>query len=90
VDEAQRKEDRKACENRSIPLLYLRQLRQSKALSQRALGELAGVSPGTVYRLENRLRGAYPVTVLALAAALEVPPAELVREPRPSRRGSKS
>ena len=36
-----------------------------------------------MYRLENGLRGAYPVTLRKLAAALGVSPAELVREPRP-------
>jgi transcriptional regulator with XRE-family HTH domain len=49
-------------------------------LSQRELGRLAHVSPGTVFRLENGLRGAYPGTVRKLAAALKVSPAELVRE----------
>ena len=64
--------------NRSIPLPYLRELRQSRGLSQRELGALAKVSPGTVYRLENALRGAYPGTVRKLATALGVAPEELV------------
>jgi len=79
VDEARRKEDRKACGNRGISLPLLRRLRQSQGLSQRELGQLAGVSSGTVYRLENGLRGAYPVTVKKLAAALGASPVELVR-----------
>jgi len=49
------------------------------ALSQRQLAELAGVSGTTVRMLENRLRGAYPVTVGKLASALDVPTSELVR-----------
>ncbi len=64
--------------NRSIPLPHLRVLRQSRGLSQKELGELARVSSGTVYRLENRLRGAYPGTVRKLADALEVTPEDLV------------
>lgn len=65
--------------NRSIYLPALRGLRQSRGLSQRELGKLAEGSPGTVYRLENSLQGAYPQTVRKLAAALEVSPAELVQ-----------
>jgi DNA-binding XRE family transcriptional regulator len=63
---------------RGIPLPYLRELRQSRGLSQRELGELARVSSGTVFRLENGLRGAYPGTVRKLATALGVAPEELV------------
>jgi transcriptional regulator with XRE-family HTH domain len=81
-----RKEDRERCLNRSIALPALRQLRQSRGLSQRDLGKLAKVSPGTVFRLENSLRGAYPATVQKLASALGTSPAELlVREHRPGR-----
>ena len=64
--------------NRGIPLPYLRELRHSKGLSQRELGELARVSSGTVYRLENGLRGAYPGTVRKLATALGVAPEALL------------
>ncbi len=64
--------------NRSIPLPYLRQLRQGRGLSQKDLGQLAGVSPGTVYRLEAGLRGAYPGTVRKLATALRVAPEVLL------------
>lgn len=68
--------------NRSTPLPRLRELRQSRGLSQRALAEKAGVSIGTVYRLENGLRGAYPSSVRRLASALGVSTQELVREHR--------
>ena len=71
------REDREQHMNRSIPLPRLRELRQSRGLSQRELGELAGVSSGTVYRLENGLRGAYPGTIRKLAAALGVKPGDL-------------
>jgi transcriptional regulator with XRE-family HTH domain len=64
--------------NRSIHLPYLRELRQRKGLSQKELGDLARLSPGTVYRVENGLRGAYPGTVRKLATALEVAPEELL------------
>ena len=71
-------EDQERHGNRSIPLPHLRELRQSRGLSQRDLGKLARVSSGTVYRLENELRGAYPGTVRKLASALDVTPAALV------------
>jgi len=73
--------------NRSIPLPCLRKLRQRKGLSQKELGELARVSPGTVYRVENGLRGAYPGTVRKLATALEVAPEELMYRRVPDARG---
>jgi transcriptional regulator with XRE-family HTH domain len=68
--------------NRSIPLPYLRELRQSKGLSQKNLGQLARVSPGTIYRVENGLRGAYPGTLRKLATALGVSPEALVHRKR--------
>ena len=77
------KGDREECRNRSTPLPALRRLRQSQGLSQRDLASQAKVSSGTVYRLENGFRGAYPTTVRKLAAALGVPPADLVREHHP-------
>ena len=80
------KEDQEKCPNRSIPLPALRELRRSRGLSQRELGRLAKVAPGTVYRLENGLRGAYPVTVKKVASALGVLVVELVRERRPEKR----
>ena len=71
--------------NRSIPLPHLRELRQSRGLSQRELGELAGVSSGTVYRLENGLRGSYPGTIRKLAVALGVTPEDLVGRKSPKK-----
>jgi transcriptional regulator with XRE-family HTH domain len=64
--------------NRGIPLPYLREIRQSRGLSQRELGKLARVSSGTVYRVENGLRGAYSGTVRKLARALGVAPEALL------------
>ena len=71
-------EDQEQYRYRGIPLPHLRELRQSRGLSQKELGELANVGSGTVYRLENVLRGAYPGTVRKLAVALEVTPEDLV------------
>lgn len=78
-------EDQERHRNRSIPLPHLREVRQSRGLSQRELGELARVSSGTVYRLENGLRGAYPGTIRKLAVALAVTPADLVDKKDPER-----
>jgi transcriptional regulator with XRE-family HTH domain len=83
VKKSGRKDDREQWQNRSTTLPSLRELRQSRGLSQRELGKLAKVSAGTVYRLENQQRGAYPVTVKKLASALRISPAELVRENHP-------
>ncbi len=76
------REDRKRYGNRSIPLPRLRELRQSRGLSQKELADVAGVSSGTVYRLENGLRGAYPGTVRKLANALSVSPEDLLSSKR--------
>ncbi len=78
MEEAGRKEDRERCTSRGIPLPSLREIRRSRGLNQRDLARLAGVSAGTVYRLENQLRGAYPVTMRKLASALGVSVEELV------------
>jgi transcriptional regulator with XRE-family HTH domain len=83
VEQDRRKVDRETCQHRSIPLPALRAVRQSMALTQRQLAELAGISATTVGLLETKERGAYPATVRKLAAALGVPPAELVRGHHP-------
>ena len=69
--------------SRSTPLPGLAAYRRQRGLTQRELGELAGVAHTTVQRLESLSRGAYPQTVRKLATALEVEPADLVGgEPR--------
>jgi len=78
VRQDRHEEDQERYRKRGIPLLRLREFRQSKGLSQRELGKLARVSSGTVYRLENGLRGAYPGTVRKLASALGVAPEALL------------
>jgi transcriptional regulator with XRE-family HTH domain len=54
-------------------------LREDKVLSQRDLARMAGLSQGTVWRLENGFSKAYPSTIRKLAEALGVEPRELVR-----------
>jgi HTH-type transcriptional regulator, competence development regulator len=66
--------------NRSVLLPGLRQVRQTSGLTQRQLGELAGVGKGTVFELEVGRRGAYPRTVRRLAKALETEISNLVKE----------
>jgi transcriptional regulator with XRE-family HTH domain len=64
--------------SRSIPLLGLAAHRRRLGLTQRQLGELAGVAHTTVQNLESLKRGAYPQTLRKLATALGVAPEELL------------
>ena len=64
--------------SRSIPLPGLAAHRRRHGLTQRQLGELAGVAHTSVQRLESLSRGAYPRTIQKLALALGVEPADLV------------
>ena len=64
--------------SRSTPLPGLAEHRRRRGLTQRQLGELAGVAHTTVQRLESLKRGAYPRTLRKLATALGVAPAALV------------
>lgn len=75
--------EKEECTNRGVFLRNLKRLRLMRALTQRQLGERAGISSGTVFRLESLRRTAYSVTVRKLAEALEVSPAELMRENHP-------
>ena len=63
---------------RSTPLPNLAQHRRLRGLTQRQLGELAGVAHTTVQRLESLERGAYPQTLRKLAGALGIEPGALV------------
>jgi len=63
---------------RSTPLPNLAAHRRRRGLTQRQLGELAGVAHTTVQRLESLNRGAYPRTLRKLATALRVAPEALV------------
>jgi transcriptional regulator with XRE-family HTH domain len=64
--------------SRSTPLPALAAHRRRRGLTQRQLGELAGVAHTTVQRLESLSRGAYPQTMQKLAIALGVAPEELL------------
>jgi transcriptional regulator with XRE-family HTH domain len=66
--------------SRSIPLSALAAHRRRQGLTQRQLGELAGVAHTTVQHLESLSRGAYPQTMQKLATALGVAPEELLHE----------
>ena len=69
--------------SRSTTLPGLAAHRRRHGLTQRQLGEMAGVAHTTVQRLESLSRGAYPQTLQKLATALGVEPADLVgSEPR--------
>jgi transcriptional regulator with XRE-family HTH domain len=64
--------------SRSIPLLSLAAHRRRRGLTQRQLGELAGVAHTTVQQVESLNRGAYPQTLQKLATALKVEPKDLI------------
>jgi transcriptional regulator with XRE-family HTH domain len=64
--------------SRSTQLPGLAAHRQRRGLTQRQLGELAGVAHTTVQRLESLSRGAYPQTLRKLAIALGVEPKDLL------------
>ena len=64
--------------SRSTPLLGLATHRRRRGLTQRQLGELAGVAHTTVQQLESLSRGAYPKTLRKVATALGVAPEDLL------------
>jgi DNA-binding XRE family transcriptional regulator len=64
--------------SRSTPLPGLAAHRRLWGLTQRQLGELAGVAHTTVQQLESLRRGAYPQTLQKLATALKVEPKDLI------------
>ena len=64
--------------SRSTPLPALATHRRRRGLTQRQLGELAGVAHTTVQHLESLSRGAYPQTMQKLALALRVEPKDLL------------
>ena len=85
MEGSRHKEHEDRWQNRSTPLPHLREVRRSRALTQRELGERAEVSSSTVRLLECGRRGAYPATLTKLAEALEVSPKVLVQGPPPER-----
>jgi transcriptional regulator with XRE-family HTH domain len=65
--------------SRSTPLPALAAHRRRRGLTQRQLGELAGVAHTTVQQLRSLSRGAYPQTMQKLATALGIAPEELLQ-----------
>jgi DNA-binding XRE family transcriptional regulator len=72
------KESKMIERSRSTPLPALAEHRRKKGLTQRQLGQLAGVAHTTVQQLESLKRGAYPQTMQKLATALRVEPKDLL------------
>jgi transcriptional regulator with XRE-family HTH domain len=64
--------------SRSTPLPGLAAHRRRRGLTQRQLGEIAGVAHTTVQQVESLSRGAYPQTMQKLATALRVEPKDLL------------
>ena len=64
--------------SRSTLLPGLAAHRWRRGLTQRQLGELAGVAHTSVQQLESLKRGAYPQTLQKLATALKVEPEDLI------------
>jgi transcriptional regulator with XRE-family HTH domain len=64
--------------SRSSLLPGLAAHRRRRGLTQRELGELAGVAHTTVQQVESLRRGAYPQTLRKLAFALKVEPKDLL------------
>lgn len=61
-----------------VTLPRLRIFRERKALSQRELADLAGMTHTQISRIETGLSKPYPTTVRKLAHALGVEPFELM------------
>ncbi len=62
----------------------LRSERQNAKLSQRQLGELAGLSQGTLSDIENGAREPGLGLVIRLARALQLQPADLLAHSEPA------
>jgi transcriptional regulator with XRE-family HTH domain len=58
----------------------LKRLRIERAMTQEELAQAAGIGTNTVTRLEADITEPRPPTLRKLAQALDVEPAELVRE----------
>ena len=58
----------------------LRRFREERALRQEDLAELAGIGKNTVNRIERNRTEPHMTTIRKLARALDVEPADLVRQ----------
>jgi transcriptional regulator with XRE-family HTH domain len=67
----------------------LRQVREQKGLTRYRLAQLSGISKEGVNKLERGDADPRLSTLLKLAAALGVAPADLLPEPRPIRQRKK-
>jgi len=63
------------------PLVYLREWRDWRALTQAELAEATGLTITTISKLENRHYGAQAPTRRKLARALEIAPHQLLTVP---------
>jgi transcriptional regulator with XRE-family HTH domain len=63
------------------PLVYVREWREWRALSQAELAAAAGLTIATISKLENRHYGAQPGTRRRLAQALNIEPHQLLNPP---------
>jgi transcriptional regulator with XRE-family HTH domain len=64
-----------------VDVAKLQELRIDRGLSQRQLAERAGLSPGAVWRLEQRGSG-HPNTLKKIADVLGVRPTDLLKKGR--------
>jgi transcriptional regulator with XRE-family HTH domain len=64
----------------------LRQIRERQGISQRALAKAAGITQMALYELEAGRTDPRLSTLRALAKALNVTVAEIIREGRPARK----
>ncbi len=63
-----------------VKLPRLRAVRERKALSQRELAALAGMTHTQISRIETGLSEPYPSTIRKLAKALGLEPSDLMTE----------
>lgn len=64
--------------------IHIRQIRLAKGLTQKQLAEKVGVSDVHVSQVERGVRNLNNHLIKRFAAALEVEPADLIRNPHPS------
>ncbi len=80
----------KKIDNTGTPLPHLKAWRKSAFLSQKQLGQMAGVSKYTIMNIEiARYRGAQGIVIRKIARALNVTPRQLIEE-QPTRRKRKA
>jgi transcriptional regulator with XRE-family HTH domain len=69
--------------------IYLKEWRKVRFLTQRELATAAGISHRSIVAIENgEVKEPHPGTLRNLAAALEIEPAQLYRQPSAFEEGS--